>query len=75
MKVGPKGQVVIPRPLRKALRIHPGSRIVFRLEGEKLVLRPVEIDVAAVFEEIAKRGRSITKIPPHLYEDELATRI
>ncbi len=36
MKVGPKGQVVIPQPLRKTLGIHAGSKIVFKLEEGKL---------------------------------------
>lgn len=31
MTVGPNGQVVIPRAMRKALKIHPGSKVVFKL--------------------------------------------
>jgi len=74
MKVGPKGQVVIPQPLRKTLGIHAGSKIVFKLEAGKLVLEKPTFDSVAVFETIAKKGRSVKKIDPHAYEDELASR-
>jgi len=74
MKVGPKGQVVIPQPLRKTLGIHPGSKIVFKLEGGKLVLEKSTFDAVAVFEAIARKGPSIKKIDPHAYEEELASR-
>ena len=75
MKVGPKGQVVIPGPLRKTLRIHPGSKVVFRLDGEKLILEKPTLDAVAVFEAISKKGSSIKKIDPHAYEEELASRL
>jgi len=68
MKVGPKGQAVIPRALRKALKIHPGSKVIFRLEGDKVFLRKPEVDAAAILE----KGPSVTRIPPHLYKEELA---
>ena len=71
MKVGPKGQVVIPRALRKALGVHPGSKVIFRLEGGKIVLQKPEIDAVALLEGIAMRGPSAKRISPHLYEEEL----
>jgi AbrB family looped-hinge helix DNA binding protein len=37
--VGTKGQVVIPKRIRDALRIHPGQEIVFELRGDEIVLR------------------------------------
>lgn len=73
MKVGPKGQVVIPRSMRKALKIYPGSRVVFRL-GDRVYLRKQEIDTVAILESIAKRGISISEIPTHLYENEVERR-
>lgn len=32
-KVGPKGQVVLPKPLRNELGIHPGDEVLFEREG------------------------------------------
>jgi len=74
MRVGPKGQVVIPQPLRKTLGIHPGSKVIFRLEGRKLILEKPTFDAVGVLETIAKKGRSLTKIEPHAYERELILR-
>ena len=74
MKVGPKGQVVIPRPLRKTLGIHPGSKVLFKLEEGRLILEKPSFDAVSVFQAIAKKGPSIKKIDPHAYEEELALR-
>lgn len=38
-KVGPKGQVVIPKPIRDRLGIAPGDDVVFWLDGEELRLK------------------------------------
>ena len=37
--VGPKGQVVIPKHLRDALRIQPGNEILFERRGDEVILR------------------------------------
>lgn len=39
-KVGPKGQVVIPKPLRDALGIQPGDYVDFELAGRAVVVLP-----------------------------------
>ncbi|MEM3501915.1 MAG: AbrB/MazE/SpoVT family DNA-binding domain-containing protein [Candidatus Bathyarchaeia archaeon] len=75
MRVGPKGQVVIPKAFRKALKIHPGSKVIFRLEGDRVVLQKLDIDVVSIFERIAKGGPSVKQIPTHLYEEELVERV
>lgn len=40
-RVGPKGQVVLPKRLRDELRIVPGDRVVFSVQGGKVLLTPV----------------------------------
>lgn len=72
MKVGPKGQVVIPRAFRRALKISSGSKVIFKLDdkAERMVIEKPKLDAAAEFERIAKTGRSARKISPHAYEEQ-----
>jgi AbrB family looped-hinge helix DNA binding protein len=74
MKVGPKGQVVIPRTMRKVLKIEPGSKVLFTLEDDRLILKKPSFDAVAVFRRIAEQIRSNEKISPHEYEEELEQR-
>jgi AbrB family looped-hinge helix DNA binding protein len=41
-RVGPKGQVVIPKVLRDRLAIHPGDEVVFDFDGTSLRVEKVE---------------------------------
>jgi len=75
MRVGPKGQVVIPASLRQAMKIGPGSEIVFRLEKDKVIIDIPKIeDPVHTLESIALKGKSVSKIDVHSYEDELDSR-
>lgn len=38
-RVGPKGQVVIPKPLRDALGLRPGDGVVFAQDGDAVTVR------------------------------------
>ncbi len=40
-RVGPKGQVVIPKELRDELGIEPGDEVSFWQHGDHIALRPV----------------------------------
>lgn len=42
MKVGPKGQVVIPSVFRKNFNIRSGDKVIFESEGDKLVIKRAE---------------------------------
>lgn len=39
-RVGPKGQVVIPKELRDELGIEPGDEVSFWLDGDHVAVRP-----------------------------------
>ena len=54
MNVGPKGQVVIPVALRKALKITPGSKVIFKIDGDRIILEKLKTDSVNIFREIAK---------------------
>ena len=75
MRVGPKGQVVIPASLRQAMKIGPGSEIVFRIEKDKVIIDTPKIDDPVhTLESISLRGKSVSKIDIHSYEDEIDSR-
>lgn len=38
MQVTEKGQVTIPKPIRDAAGVHPGSQVTFTLEGGRIVI-------------------------------------
>jgi AbrB family looped-hinge helix DNA binding protein len=73
-KIGPKGQVVIPREIRSALGLEPGSEVQFDLEGERIVITPaVEKEILKMFERDAREsGKRSDKI---LVGDRLYERI
>jgi|GEM_PF-1677731 len=68
-KIGEKGQVVIPKPLRDQFRLLPDSEVTFTLEDNKITLQRKE-NSQEVLEQfltaIPKR-----KLPKHLDWDAL----
>jgi AbrB family looped-hinge helix DNA binding protein len=74
VNVLPKGQVVIPRTMRKALKITHGSKVLFKLDDGKLTLEKPSFDAVAIFRKIAKQINYNKKIDPHQYEEELKAR-
>ncbi len=40
VRVGPKGRVVVPAPIRKELGIEEGTELMARVEGDGIVLEP-----------------------------------
>ena len=41
VKVSSRGYIVLPAPLRKALEIKPGARMLLSRDNDKLILTPV----------------------------------
>ena len=62
MKVGPKGQIVIPKEIRDEENIFPGDEIFVELSDRGILIEKPKIDVVAEFERIAKSGKSIDKV-------------
>jgi AbrB family looped-hinge helix DNA binding protein len=74
-KIGPKGQVVIPQAIRKALKMQPGTTVVVSLEDNKVVLKKPAFDAVAVFRNAAKEIHYNKEIDPHqAYEESVETR-
>lgn len=47
------GRLVVPAPLRRALRLDPGVRLVVRREGNRLVIERFETVEEAIWQEMA----------------------
>ncbi len=62
-KLGPKGQIVLRKEVRKTLGIKPGSLIRQKLVGKRVILQPFDWNVEMKrVEKIAKRiGRKWPK--------------
>ncbi len=76
MKIGPKGQVVIPKPFRNAFKMAPGTEVVFSVEGDKLTLSKPPVKASEFFEQMAKRrNKKFTMHPHDAYEEELEERL
>ncbi len=69
VKSSAKGQVVIPREIRKTLAIAPGTRFDVRVEGQEIVLLPLPDDPVRALRGILKGGSSMTQA---LLEDRRA---
>ena len=52
-----KGQVTIPKKIRDALRLGPGDRIEFLIEGGKVSVRSVKSDISELKGSLHKPGR------------------
>ena len=59
MKVGPKGQIVIPKIFREQKKIYPGDKVFIELREEGIIIeKPLE-DPLKVFERVSKNGKHI----------------
>lgn len=45
------GRVVIPKPLREALRLEPGDELEVNASGEEITLKPIRVEAPLVKEQ------------------------
>ncbi|MBI2671827.1 AbrB/MazE/SpoVT family DNA-binding domain-containing protein [Candidatus Woesearchaeota archaeon] len=73
VKVGPKGQIVIPKVFRNEYNISPGDEIVLRENNQNLVIEKKE-DPIVEMEKLAKSINYNKKIDMHAIEEEYEER-
>lgn len=60
--VSSKGQIVIPQPIRKKLKIEEGQRVKVEEVGGTIVIMPVPKDPIRALKGITKENKESTKI-------------
>ncbi|MBI2142418.1 AbrB/MazE/SpoVT family DNA-binding domain-containing protein [Candidatus Woesearchaeota archaeon] len=71
-RLGPKGQVVIPKLLRDSLGMYPGSDVLVELGEGKVVIKKDGEDMVEIAERIAKKGKSVRMSPKKMRHLEIA---
>ena len=59
MKVGPKGQVVIPQELRLEFGIDPGAEVIFDQADETITIQKAKSNLVAAFEALSAQAKPI----------------
>ena len=61
VKTSNRGQIVIPRDVRRQLNILPGKKILVKAEGDRVILLPLPDDPVEHFCGIFQEGPSLTE--------------
>ncbi len=63
VKLGKKGIIVLPKGIREAIGVNEGDKLVVKVEGDKLVLKPLKplvVDVDPdIVREILRKERKL----------------
>ncbi len=73
-RVGPKGQIVIPKVFRDEYNISPGDDITIEENNQMLVIEKPKEDIIKKLEAFAKKIRFREKIDVHAIEEEYEER-
>ena len=73
MRMGPKGQVVIPKMFRDDFGLKPGEEVVVDYTGNEIVIKKTASNIAEIARAIAMSGRRVkitTELLKKLDEEE-----
>ncbi|MBS3171128.1 AbrB/MazE/SpoVT family DNA-binding domain-containing protein [Candidatus Woesearchaeota archaeon] len=73
VKVGPKGQIVIPKVVREEYNISPGDKIVIKENDQKIIIEK-PTDPILELERISKEIKFREKIDVHSIEEGYGER-
>ena len=72
-RVGPKGQIVIPKVLRDEYNISPGDDVIMREDHQAIVIEKPQDPVEAL-RELAKKLKIRKRVDVHAIEEEYEER-
>ena len=55
-----RGQIVIPRDIRRRLKITAGSKLLLKVVGDQVIMEPLPDDPIAAFCGVFRKGDSLT---------------
>ena len=56
-KMSKKGQIVIPKEIRERFGIHPGDAVIFKIQGNKVIIEKIQEKMS----EILKNSKPVKK--------------
>ena len=74
-KVGPKGQVVIPKSLRDDYGMMPKDKVVFKETKEGVLILKPKKDASEIFRRIAFSKGNKTKIKKDYFAEQVEERL
>ena len=60
-RLSSKGQLVIPSPMRKALRWRTGTKLAMFTDGEHILLKPIATPDVTAFKRLVAQATKITE--------------
>lgn len=80
-----KGQLTLPKPIRQVLGVGSGSKVIFEVRGDEVIIRRVSTTAdhedpaigafLALLERNIQEGRHIRTLPEDLAQDLLAASL
>ena len=64
--ISSKGQLTIPKPVRDALGLEPGTQVLLVMRGEKVGLAPVSEDIAQWHGALKETTETFSKVRDHV---------
>jgi len=65
-KISSKGQLTIPKPVREALGLEPGTRVLLVLRGEKVEMEPISEDIAQWHGSLQETAETYSEVRDHV---------
>ena len=71
MKIGPKGQVVIPKVLRQKYNFWPGEEVIVEDSQTGVLIEKQAVDIVAIARDAARQINHKGKIDKHTLYDKM----